>query len=98
METDVVRLLSTVFPNEASPMNQMNELPKMTDQEVVDLVCHLRPSSPPGSLGANLDMTPDLYSRLATAEQELTDRGYTESSLGCWEHEDDPERQLTCKP
>jgi hypothetical protein len=76
----------------------MNELPEMTDQEVVDLVCHLRPSSPPESMGANLDMTPARYSRLTTAEQELKDRGYTESNPGCWEYEGDPQRQLTCKP
>jgi hypothetical protein len=77
-------------------MDQMNDLPKMTDQEVVDLVCHLRRSSRPDSLGANLDMTPALYSRLTTAEQELTDRGYTESNPGCWEYEGDAQRRLTC--
>jgi hypothetical protein len=79
-------------------MDLMNELPKMTDQEVVNHVCQLRPSSPPGSLGANLDITPARYSQLRTAEQELTDRGYTESSPGCWEYEGDARRQLTCEP
>ena len=77
-------------------MDQMNELPTMTDQQVVDLVCQLRPSPSPGSLGANLDVTPAQYSRLTTAEQELTDRGYTESSPCCWEYEDDPLTTLTC--
>jgi hypothetical protein len=77
-------------------MNEMNELPKMTDQEVVDLVCELRPAAAPGSLGANLDVSPADYSRLNTAQQELVDRGYTEMQSGCWQYEDDPDSQLTC--
>ena len=77
-------------------MNEINELPKMTDREVVNLVCELRPAVARGSLGANLDVSPADYSRLNTAEQELVDRGYTEINTGCWQYEDDPDSQLTC--
>jgi hypothetical protein len=78
-------------------MDEMNALPLMTDQEVVDLVCRLRPSSGIDSPAPNLDVTPADYSRLKKAEQELVDRGYTELSPGCWAYEDNAAVTLTCR-
>jgi hypothetical protein len=77
-------------------MTDLNRFPTMTDQEVVDLVCELRASAPPDSLWANPEMTPALHSRITTAEQELVDRGYTESRPGYWNYEGAPDQQLTC--
>ena len=50
-------------------MNEMNDLPKLTDQDVVNLVCELPLAAAPGSLGANLDVSPADYSRLNTASR-----------------------------
>jgi hypothetical protein len=74
----------------------MNELPEMTDQRVVDLVCDLRRSTASGALAPGLNLSPADYSRLTKAEQELVDRGYTELSPGSWAYEDDPTNTLTC--
>lgn len=77
-------------------MNETNELPKMPDREIVNLVCGLRPADAPLSLGADLDVSPADYSRLNTAEQALFDRGHTEIGAGRWQYKDDPDSQFTC--
>ncbi len=66
----------------------MNELSEMTDQEVVNLICELRPAAKTVPLEVEMEVTHVEWDRLRAAEQEIADRGYVESSRGYWEHED----------